>query len=127
MGRQHLRVQPQPLTVETTAVDRATQHEHRIAIAVVGAAAAVLPDATAEFRLHNHGNARGFTTGVEIVVERGQRFGEFGDFILIKMITAAGGALTVMRVPAAQVERRKTQPKIEADRLRDRPAGRVDV
>ena len=93
IGRQHLRIQAKPLAVQPSAIHRAADYQQRIAVAVIGAAAAVLAHATAEFRLYDHRHPTHLAGGVELVVERGQRLRQLSDLVLIQVETGAGGAL----------------------------------
>ena len=78
-------------------------------------------DAAAEFGLHHHRDARHLAGAVELRVERGQGGGEFVDLVLVVVVAAACGALALVRVPAAEIQRGVTQAQVEADGLRDGP------
>src|SRR3546814_17289897 len=71
----------------------------------VGAAAAVLAHAAAEFGLHHHRHPADLAAGFQFAVERGQRLRQLGDLVLVVVVAGTRGALAVVGVPAAQIGR----------------------
>ena len=81
------------------ADDGAAHHEHHVAVAVVGALAAVLARHAAELRHRHDGDAIHAFGGVHVDMERGERAGE----LLHQLRHAAvERALRAVRVPAAE-------------------------
>src|SRR5260221_7170421 len=108
---QRVRRKTRPLAINSPAAYAAAQHPDDIAVAVIGAAVAILLHGAAEFGEHDDDRivpvaSERLGKGGEPVAERAQPFGEL-TFVV---------ALADMRVPAAEAQKGETDIAAATDR-----------
>src|SRR5688500_1338775 len=111
---QLVRSQSLPIAVNLSALDRVSKNEHRVAVTVIGAAAAVLACRASEFGHRKHDNV--VHSRPEIYSERGDRRREIAKKI---RKLPARSALIDMRVPSTGVRERDLQSDARLYHLRD--------
>ena len=105
-----------PRAVDLAAADAAAEDEHRVAVAVVGAAVAVLLHRPAELRHREHTmsamrSPRSVASAAMPCAKSSSRAGEL----------AGRAALVDVRVPAAELGERDLEADVRLDELRDLP------
>ena len=103
-----------PFSVDLAAVYWTAHYPHHVAVAVIGAAVAVLMHRAAEFRDHeNHG----------VLVARAERLGEarepFAERLQMSRELPIGTALVDVRVPSAERHKRDPDSWVAADQMRE--------
>src|SRR5687767_12692736 len=103
-----------PIAVDLAAVDRSAHDEHAGRVSVVGAASSVFTDRTPELR---HGQQHDIVHAIaEIVVERAHSARKLPEAIGQLTLRTA---LVVVRVPAANVDKRDLDTHTGLDELRN--------
>ena len=105
-----------PLAVHAAAAHAAANHQHRVAVAVIGPAVAVLIHGAAKLRHRQHDRVR------HAIAEVGDERGDAAR----EVVEAAGElalcrALVDVRVPAAEVGERDLEADVRFGQLRDLP------
>ena len=110
-------LQARPRAVDLAAIHLPAQHQHHIAVAVVGAVAQVFTQAAAKFAHHHHGD---FALESGQIVVKGVQSLRQRRRELVEWPPGVVHALALVVIPAAKIYRRHAQAHIQLDHLRDR-------